>query len=58
MNLSYHEIIDLIRKEQAKHEAGVKDKSAQANRGYSRDAFFAMRDFEKVVRKYFAKKYP
>lgn len=58
MNLSYYEIMHLIRKEQAKHSEGSKDDSPQANKRYSRDAFFAMRDFEKEVRMHFAKKYP
>ena len=58
MHLSYAEIMNLIRKEQLKHQEALKEDSAQANKGYSRNAFFAMRDFEKVVRKHFAKKYP
>ena len=58
MNLSFHEIMSLIRKEQQKHSEALKDDSVQANKSYSRDAFFAMREFEKEVRAHFAKKYP
>jgi len=58
MNLSFHEIMSLIKKEQQKHSQALKGDSVQANKGYSRDAFFAMREFEKEVRMHFAKKYP
>ena len=58
MYLSYDEIINLIKKEQIKHQNNLKDDSLQTNKGYSRDAFYAMREFEGQVRKYFTKKYP
>tara|TARA_R100000152_G_C6777083_1_gene206683 strand:- start:1800 stop:1994 length:195 start_codon:yes stop_codon:yes gene_type:complete len=58
MNLSYHEIMSLIKKEQVKHQKNIKDGPAQVNTDYSRHAFFAMREFEKTVRNYLAKKYP
>ena len=58
MYLSYDEIINLIKKEQIKHQNNLKDDSLQTNKGYSRDAFYAMREFEGPVRKYFAKTYP
>ena len=57
MYLSFDEIINLIRKEQEKHSKDTRDGSTQTDKKYSRNAFFAMRDFEKTVRKYFAKKY-
>ena len=58
MYLSFHEIMGLIKKEQEKHSEAVKDESPRSNRKYSRDAFFAMREFEKEVRMHFTKKYP
>ena len=58
MNLSFHEIMSLIKKEQQKHSKALRDDSVQVNKSYSRDAFFAMREFEKEVRMHFAKKYP
>ena len=57
MNLSFHEVMNLIAKEQEKHSKKISDGSAQIDKGYSRNAFFAMRDFEKTVRRYCAKKY-
>ena len=58
MYLSFHEIINLIKREQERHSKALKDASTQVDKGYSRDAFFAMREFEKEVRKHFSKKYP
>ncbi len=58
MQLSYTEIMNLIRKEQVKHQDALKSDSIQVNKSYSRNAFFAMRDFEKAVRKHFGEKYP
>ena len=58
MYLSYEEIINLINKEKRKHQEILKQDSPQTNKGYSRDAIFVMRDFEKEIRKYLAKKYP
>jgi len=57
MYLSYQEIINLIRQEQEKHSKNASDGSVQTDKKYSRDAFFAIKDFEKTVRKYLAKKY-
>lgn len=57
MDLSFHEVMNLIEKEQEKHSKNISGDSAQADKRYSRNAFFAMRDFEKTVRKYCAKKY-
>lgn len=57
MHLSYEEIINLINKEKEKHQKILKQTSPQANKGYSRDAIFALRDFEKAMRMYLAKKY-
>ncbi len=50
--------MNLIRKEQVKHQDALKSDSIQVNKSYSRNAFFAMRDFEKAVRKHFGEKYP
>jgi hypothetical protein len=57
MYLSYQEIINLINKEQEKHQKILKDSSPQSNKEHSRHAIFAMRDFDREVRNYFAKKY-
>tara|TARA_Y100000592_G_scaffold60076_1_gene93993 strand:+ start:452 stop:628 length:177 start_codon:yes stop_codon:yes gene_type:complete len=57
MNLSFHEVMNLIAKEQEKHSKNINGDCAQVDKRYSRNAFFAMRDFEKTVRRYCAKKY-
>lgn len=57
MNLSYSEIMNLINKERVKHQEILKEGGSQINKEYSRYAIFVMRDFEKEIRGYLAKKY-
>ena len=57
MYLSYHEIINLMNREREKHREILKDSSPQANKEYSRNALFVIRDLEKEIRKHLAKKY-
>ena len=58
MYLSYSEIMNLINREIQEHSKNLKKGSPQVNKSYSRHAIFALRDFEKEVRKHLAKKYP
>ena len=57
MNLSYGEIVNLINKDISKHKELLKSDNPQVDKGYSRYAVFALRDFEKEVRAHLAKKY-
>ena len=57
MNLSYHEIMNLINKEKDKYKEYLISDDPQVNKGYSRHTLSAIRDLEKEVRKHFAKKY-
>ena len=57
MYLSYEEIMNLIKKEAKKHQDRLEESNPQVDKDYPRHAVYVLRDLEKEVRKYLAKKY-